>query len=58
MPALEKSPLAVSLSLSLSLNKQKTDYQSESNSATSWTPNPWTTSLKKVARHFFPKLPV
>jgi hypothetical protein len=52
-PALgEKKPWPfLSLSLSLffhfffSKNKQKTEQQPESNSTTSWTANPWKTSL-------------
>jgi hypothetical protein len=46
------------LSFFLSPKEQKTEHQSESNSETSWTPNPWKASLHhtilKKSKPFLP----
>jgi hypothetical protein len=58
VPPCEKSPLAGFLVLFFSVNKQKIEHQSESNSMTSWTPNPWKASLHCAAlREAVPFLP-
>jgi hypothetical protein len=52
------TPISLSLSLFYPKHKQKTEQQSESNSAASWTPSPWKASLCHAAlRNVAPFLP-